>query len=862
MVLVSGESGAGKTSLLQAFTDDCVDDRAVLSGACDPLTTPRPLGPFHDLAPQLGDDVVAVLDSATQPHEIFTAVFEQLRLTPSVLIIDDLHWADQGTIDLLRFLLRRLRVTGSVVVGAMRDDEVGATHPLRSLLGDVARSPDAATATLRPLSVDAVAALIEDRPVDAAALHRVTSGNPFYVVEMLDHDGTELPRTVRDAILARTNGLAADAWDVLHLLSCSPEAISDHLLTHLGVGLPALRAVDVAGLIRRGSRGVAFRHDLCRIAISETLPPGGAPSLHRRVLAALESSRPADPAVLTHHALGAGDAARTLRHATDAGRAAARSGAHTQAAAFFATALEHGAPESVTDEAELLELLAEEYYLIDRLDDAIIASRRAMLLRRSSDDAGGVSGNHHALSVYHWYNADRDLADRHATAAEDVLAGDDASCADADLAHLGHTLALQAYLAVQVNDLDRARLLLARAAPFAEGSGDRPLGVRLQVIGGICDVLEGERGSREATLALLSTGHEHFDEIYSSGYSNLTYLDVEQRRLRSAAELLGFTLPLTIERDLPICRVWQLGSRGRMKLMRGDWSDAVADADLVLAGPSAPLARTWPHLVRGLVALRRGGDADADLEEAWELAQRFGEPIRLLPAAAALVERSWLQAVADERLEECRALLASASGGGLEWARGELATWLRRLDADLGTGPGVELAPDAVAEPHRLQLAGRFDDAARTWGRLSAPYDQALALVEAATPQSTRAGLDVLDRLGADRVAGKVRQDLRRGGVTTIPARRRQTTRANPAGLTGRQIEILTLLVDGSTNAEIAQRLFISTKTVDHHVSAVLSKLQVGSRRDAVQRATVLGLIDRGTAPVGATSLDGNEADR
>ena len=209
-----------------------------------------------------------------------------------MLIIDDLHWADQGTIDLLRFLLRRIRVTGSVVVGAMRDDEVGATHPLRSLLGDVARSPDAATATLRPLSVDAVAALIEDRPVDAAVLHRLTGGNPFYVVEMLDHDGSELPRTVRDAILARTNGLAADAWDVLHLLSCSPEAISDHLLAHLGVGLPALRAVDVAGLIRRGSRGVAFRHDLCRIAISETLPPGGAPSLHRRILDALESSRP------------------------------------------------------------------------------------------------------------------------------------------------------------------------------------------------------------------------------------------------------------------------------------------------------------------------------------------------------------------------------------------------------------------------------------------------------------------------------------------------------------------------------------------------------------------------------------------
>ena len=169
MVLVSGESGAGKSSLLQAFTDERVDDVPVLWGACDPLTTPRPLGPFHDLASQLGDDVVTVLDRA-RPNRTRSSppCSSSCGCTPSVLIVDDLHWADQGTIDLLRFLLRRIRVTGSVVVGAMRDDEVGAAHPLRSLLGDVARSPDAETATLPPLSVDAVAALIEDRPVDAA----------------------------------------------------------------------------------------------------------------------------------------------------------------------------------------------------------------------------------------------------------------------------------------------------------------------------------------------------------------------------------------------------------------------------------------------------------------------------------------------------------------------------------------------------------------------------------------------------------------------------------------------------------------------------------------------------------------------
>jgi DNA-binding CsgD family transcriptional regulator len=839
LAMVSGESGAGKSTLLQAFVEAIADEVVVLWGACDPLTTPRPLGPVQDLAGQLGDEVTAVLRGADQPHEIFTAVFEHLRVHPTVLIVDDLHWADQGTIDLLRFLLRRIRITSSLVVGAMRDDEVGATHPLRALLGDMARSPDAATTALLPLSVAAIAALVGDRPVDPQWLHQLTGGNPFYVAEMLDHDGPEIPRTVRDAVLARTSDLEPPAWDLLHLMACAPEAIPDALLAPLGIGLPALRTVDQAGLIRRGPRGVAFRHDLCRIAISETLPPGGAVSFHRRLLTALESSTSPDPAVLAHHAVGAGDPARVLRHASVAGQAAARSGAHTQAAAFFETALERGAPEAEADEADLLERLAEECYLVDRLDDAISASQRAMLLRERNGDATGVSVNHHALSVYHWYNADRALADRHAAEAEAVLDREPS----ADPGPLGHALAMQAYLAVQSNDIEGAKELLDRTAVAASASADPTLTVRWRLLSGICDVQQGESGSREATLAILESAHEDFDEIYSSGYSNLTYLDVEQRRLRQASDLLGFTLPLTIERDLPICRVWQQGSRGRLKLLRGDWADAVADADEVLDGRGAPLARTWPHLVRGLVALRSGGDADDDLDEAWRLARRFGESIRLLPAAAALIERSWLRGVTDPREDECRTALVAATGDGLEWARGDLMTWLRRLDE--ASGRAATPGPDsvAIAEPYQLELAGRFEEAAARWAALAAPYEQALALIASGASDSTRAGLDLLDRLGADQVAAKVRQDLRNQGLAVIPSRRREATLANPAGLTARQVEILSLLADGSTNAEIAQQLYISTKTVDHHVSALLSKLHVSSRRDAVRRGDELGLL-------------------
>src|SRR5689334_22592742 len=230
MVLLCGESGAGKTSLVEAFVEQCVRDERVLWGVCDPLPTPRPLGPIHDLAHRLAPATRAVLEQGDQPYDIFAAVSDELRTVPSVLVLDDLHWADQGTIDLLRFVLRRVSQTRSLVVGVLRDDEIGATHPMRALLGDVARSTRADSLAMPPLSVQAVQSLVGDRPVDPVWLHRVTGGTAFFVSEMLDHHGDDLPTTVRDAVLARTADLAPAAWDLLNLLTCSPGAIPDHLL--------------------------------------------------------------------------------------------------------------------------------------------------------------------------------------------------------------------------------------------------------------------------------------------------------------------------------------------------------------------------------------------------------------------------------------------------------------------------------------------------------------------------------------------------------------------------------------------------------------------------------------------------------
>lgn len=842
MVFVSGESGAGKTSFVEAFVDRWVEDERVLWGACDPLPTPRPLGPIHDVAHRLAPATQTVLAESEASYDIFDAVHDDLRTAPSVLVLDDLQWADQGTIDLLRFVLRRVSQTRSLAVGIIRDDELGVGHPLRVLLGDAARSTRAGSLPLPPLSLAAVERLTGDSAVDPAWLHRVTGGNAFFVCEMLEHDrasDTDLPTTVRDAVLARTSDLHAAAWDALNLLTCSPGAVPDRLLADLGVTLPALRALSDAGLIRRTPRGVTFRHDLCRTAVSSVIPPGAEAGLHRRLLDAYEATSHVDPAVLTHHALGAGDVERIRRAAHEAGLAAARAGAHTQAAEFFTTALDHGGASTAEDEAELLELLAWEFYLIDKLPDAISACRRAMRIREELGESAAVSANHHALSVYQWYNANRELAEGHAIEAMTVLDGG-TDQAEQHVA-LGQAFAMQAYLALQASDLDGATTLIGRAREIADITGDFALTIRVRLIENYGAVLNGDESGRDEILSILRSGPKHIDELYSGGWSNITYFDVEQRRLDVAAELLDVSIPLMLEHDLPICRVWQIGSRARLELMEGEWDEAMADADRVLAAPSAPLARTWPSLIRALVTLRRhGADSDA-LNEAWQLACRFAEPIRMLPVAAAIVEMSWTTGISDDRIPRCGELLTSGPVAGLEWSRGELAVWLRRVGEDVDAA--------GIAEPYRLVLGGSYKAAADEFHRLSMPYDAALALLDSGDPALAARALDILDRLGADAVAARVRRDLRARGQSVVPARRRSATLANPAGLTARQVEVLRLLDDGMTNVELADRLFLSVKTVDHHVSAILAKLEVSKRRDAVRRARELGILTN-SAPV------------
>ena len=236
LVAVGGEAGVGKTALLQCFCRAEVPAGHVLWGACAPLRTPRPLGPLVDVADGIGGEFEQVVTAAGRPYEVVGALLRELRRGAlTVLVLEDLQWADEATIDVLALLSARIATAPALVLVSYRDDELDRTHQLRVVLGEMVRAPG--RIRVDPLSRMAVAELAGPHHVDVETLYARTGGNPFFVTEVLATERQTVPETVRDAVLARAARLSDGARGLLDAISVIPGGCELDLLDQLAGNL-------------------------------------------------------------------------------------------------------------------------------------------------------------------------------------------------------------------------------------------------------------------------------------------------------------------------------------------------------------------------------------------------------------------------------------------------------------------------------------------------------------------------------------------------------------------------------------------------------------------------------------------------
>jgi hypothetical protein len=352
-------------------------------------------------------------------------------------------------VEVLRFLARRIDAVPVLLLLTYRPAEITPGHSLRPLLGELARLETSTTMDLPPLSLDAVRALLADTHLDATQVRRLTGGNAFFVTEIARHPGSGLPASARDAVLASTSAVEPSDLEVLQLVAAAPDGLDDRLLPHLGVDLPTLRRLDRTGLLVRGRRGVAFRHELARLAIEESVPLGQASALHSRLVTALEAAGSREWSVITHHARAAGDPRRTSHYAELAADEAAASGSHTEAAAFLRLAIDQGVLEP-DQQAMLLERLSFELYMLNELAEAATAIEEALRLWNEVDDRQGLVAAHQKSSTIEYYSARRSAAELHARLARELA---EASASPAAMAGATATLG---FLAFRRNDMTEA----------------------------------------------------------------------------------------------------------------------------------------------------------------------------------------------------------------------------------------------------------------------------------------------------------------------------------------------------------------------------------------------------------------------
>lgn len=843
LLFLGGEAGVGKTALLRQFCQAMPAAAEFAIGTCDPLSTPRPLGPLADMAVELGVDTETQV-SDTQPRErLFRRVLERLgeSTAPDVVVIEDAHWADDASLDLLRFLGRRLEALPRLMIVTYRNDEVGPSHPLRVVMGDLSTCSWLRRMNLPRLSAQAVEKLAADSALDATELHQRTGGNPFFVSEVLGAAIGSIPPTVRDAVLARASRLPAEARRALDACAVIGYRIDPDLLEEVVAGGPAAAEACVShGMLCWTGTRLSFRHELAREVVLDALSPQSKQVYHEAALAALKQRDMQDFSRLAHHAEGAADAAAVLEYAPAAALRARSARAHREAAAQYDRSLRFADAISPAERADLLAAFADECLLTDQLENAIAARREAIDIHRRSGNrhAQSLALAQHALVLNgQGCDADAEQASREAIAVLDGLP----ACPEMAFAQMR-----AAYLRMLASDnqaaIDGGQKAIELARHFKDW---RTLIPACNAVGSamICsgDATQGRRYLRRSIRLARKAG---LDNEAGVAYANLGSSQSEMYLFAHAVPDLEQGIAFCESRDVDSHRLYMTAWLALCHFYQGRWAEAEALAQTVLDQPqAAAISHVEAGTVLGRIQARRGDPMAIDtLDRALGLASRSETLQRLAPVRAARAEAAWLDGAMEKCRHEACAVFELALAHQHPWLIGELAYW-RWKSGDL------DIAPKLCAEPFALQIAGAPKRAAKAWQALGCPYESARALAESTDESALRSAHDTFEQLGARPAATRVSRQMHEFGIRGVPRGPRPSTRANPARLSTRELTVLTHMVQGLSNTEIAAALHRSSRTIDHHVSAILSKLKVANRTEAVLAAVQQGIVDSAGSP-------------
>jgi DNA-binding CsgD family transcriptional regulator len=803
-------------------------------GACENLSTPEVLLPLRDIVRASGES----FDAGADHIQSFESLLRLLSAgsKPALLVIEDVHWADTATLDLIRFLARRVARVRALILITYRDEEVDSRSPVRNLLGE-APAGSVERMALAPLSLAAVTSLAATHGRRGEELFALTAGNAFLVTEALAVEGDMPTDAVRDSTLARASRLGPAARVVLDAVSIFPRRAETAVVADLVKG-----AID-AGLDECVEKGMLsleggilhFRHELARRAIEASIAPARRRALHQKVVDVLKRRSDGRASEIAHHAERAGDAAAVLKFARRAGEEAERAGAPREAAAHFAAVLRLRETLDSSQLVEVLEHHAEQAYLMGAADIAMVSMTEAADLRRRANDTLGLGRDLSRLTRFAWMCGRRADAEAFVEEAIAVL----------------QTVPPGPELAWAYSHQSQLDMLASRmGSAIAWGERALELATRLQqkeiivhalgnigsarVDDGSTDLGELERSF---DLAVAGRYHDHVERAAC----NLTCTSYWRRDYRAALDYISRGVAYATALELTHWEGYLRGWRSMVRFDQGDWTGAEEEALEINRRTYAADVYRFPALITlARLRLRRGDpDAETPLEAARRLSAAMSELQRSVYVAVVTAESAWLESAGapagEEAKAELRGVHALAVAADSLWVIEDCALWLSILGEKV-TGT------ERFTTPFREHCEGRWEEAAAGWRSHGCPYEEALALSNA-DEAAQRQALEIFDRLGAAPAAARLRRQMRASGARAIPRGPIAVTRSNAAGLTRRQVQVLGLVDEGLSNTEIAERLCISAKTAEHHVSAIMARLEAPTRQEAAAAGRRRGLL-------------------